>query len=233
MDRSNSPQGRKSQGRIKINFEASEKLSILFSQQSDTNLVFSSAEHVANEKGKATEHHDDHKSITEANYNNTCVRVNSLPKIVIKPAANEKNGAAITSTNSNIKTNSPPTIKLPLLPTSPQQRIRSASLRRTPSAAIRTRPSPIGAEKQPNNVRFQSFTNSPSSVQNGEKETAKQPEPKPIALDERKPASTESSTSNESLMASQETPTPLAEDANGKDVPLPSPSTTNNVSVNL
>jgi len=230
MDRSNSPQGRKSQGRIKINLEASEKLSILFPQQSNTSLVSSSAEHVANEKGEANGEHGDRTSTTEANYNNTCGEVNSLPKILITPAANdneaERNGIAITSANSNVKTNSPPTIKPPLLPTSRlclPQRIRSASLQRTPSAIIRSRPRPIGAE-------YQLSTNGPSDVQNGGKETTEQPKSKLIALDERKPASTESSTSAENLTASQETPTPLAEDANGKDVPLPSPSTTNDVS---
>ena len=125
----------KGQGRIKINLEASETLHALFSQESDTSLVFSAAEHAANEKG---DHSTSFTSTNETVSTNTCAGVNSLPRIVTAaPQPDHDNDAdkkdAVNSTGSGPKRSSPPPIKLPLLPTQqPPRRIRS-SVRRTPA----------------------------------------------------------------------------------------------------
>ena len=140
---------KKSQGRIRVNPEASETLHALFSQDSDTSLVFSAAEYAANEKGETTTS----TSTSETYVTNTCAGVISLPKIVTAPLPpNHDNEAdkkdAVTSTGSGAKRSSPPPIKLPLLPThqirQPPRRIRS-SLRRTPanSNAEKRPPPPI------------------------------------------------------------------------------------------
>lgn len=231
MDRSNSPRGRKNQGRIKINFEASETLNALFSELSDTSLVSSAAEHAANEKGETAEHLNDHTSTTnEANYN-TCIGVNSLPKIVITPAANDnrtkKNGAV----DSNVKEHFLPSIKPPLLPTSqlrlPTERIRSASLRRTP-LSIRSRPTPIGQEKALDGVRFPSSTSNPSTSLNtiNEEKVEQQQQPELNAsLDQQPPASPTGNSIEEKLRASYETEILVVE-----DLPMPSSSVACNVS---
>ena len=142
---------RKNQGRIKINFEASEKLSALFPELSDTSLLSSDAEHSETEK-RDTGDRKTSTPITETNRTNTCGGVNSLlPKIVITPPAANDNGTK----NKDVKTRSPPKIKLPLLPTSrlrPPGRIQSAAPRRAPpSFNARNRPSPIGKEKSKTN----------------------------------------------------------------------------------
>ena len=130
---------RKSQGRITINAEASEKLQALFYQQSDTSLVSSVADCSADEMREATtDHSTSSTSITDSNFNNTCVEVNSLPKIVITPPpasgnGGEKEGFVVSGAEEQY----PPSIKLPLLSTSllhPTERIRSASLRSTPAS---------------------------------------------------------------------------------------------------
>ena len=141
MDRRNS---RKSQGRITINLEASDKIQALFSQKSDTSLVFSAAEHAANEKGETTDHATS-TSTSKTNVTNTCVGVISLPKIVNTPPPppNHGNEAEKENPGSGVKRSSPPPIKLPLLPThqirQPPKRIRS-SLRRTPANANAEKP---------------------------------------------------------------------------------------------
>ena len=132
---------KKSQGRIKINPEASAKLHALFSQESDASLVSSAAERTAKEKGEATaDLSTSSTSVTECDHANTCGGVISLPKIVITPPPANGNEpekkAAVTTTSSDTGKLSPPPLKLPLLPTSQlrqPERIRSAALRRTPA----------------------------------------------------------------------------------------------------
>jgi len=71
MDRSTCSKVRKSQG---CAIEASETLNSFFSQQSDTAMVSSPAEHAANDKGDtATEHHTSYDHSNGFNYNTMCV----------------------------------------------------------------------------------------------------------------------------------------------------------------
>ena len=132
---------RKGQGRITINVEASEKLQALFSQESDTSLVFSVAECSENPKGDAkTDHSTSSTSTTDRNFINTCVKVDSLPKIVITPPPANGNGAEKKGVvaSSTTKEHSPPLVKFPLLPISlrrQSERIRYASSRRTPASS--------------------------------------------------------------------------------------------------
>ena len=188
MDRRNS---RKSQGRITINLEASDKIQALFSQESDTSLVFSAAEHAANEKGETTDHATS-TSTSKTNVTNTCVGVISLPKIVNTPPPNHGNEAEKENAGSGVKRSSPPPIKLPLLPThqirQPPKRIRS-SLRRTPANAnaekpLRLPPAPIKPQliptqqfPQPERIRSSVRRTLPSNSKaaNAEKHSAPPP----------------------------------------------------------
>ena len=89
MDRSMYSKVRNSQG---CATEASETLNSFFSQQSDTAMVSSSAEHAANDKGEtATDHQTSYDHLNIVNYNNTCVGVNPQPEIEITPAAANSN----------------------------------------------------------------------------------------------------------------------------------------------
>ena len=164
---------RKSQGRINSNVEAPEKLQALFSQELDTSLLSSVVECSTDEKTEATaDHKTNFTSTTDSNFNNTCVEVNSLPKIVItRPSANVKGAKGVTSgtkehfpsiklpacpaecirsaslgrnqSSSDVE-RTKPALKLPLLK---PDRISSASVRRK-QQLIRNRPSPIEEEKE-------------------------------------------------------------------------------------
>jgi len=100
MDCSMSSKARKSQGFV---IKASETLSSLFYQQSDSGMLSSAAKHTTNEQGeKATEHHTFYIPINGINYNNTCIGVNPLPQIELTPAAatndneSRKNDVSVT-----------------------------------------------------------------------------------------------------------------------------------------
>ena len=135
MDRSKSS---KSQGRIKINAEASEKLLALFSQESDTSLVSSIAECSADDQGEAT---PDPISTSTIDRNfNTCVGVNSLPKIVITPPQpadgnGTKKEGVVASTISGTEEHSIKFLPLPISQLRQPERICSASSRRTPASS--------------------------------------------------------------------------------------------------
>jgi len=155
MDRPYSSKARKSQGRITINSEASEKLKALFPEQSDTHLVSPFAENVVKE---ATELKT---SITEGSGDNTCSRVKSLPKIVITPAESDTDLKTIAAA---AKKRSQSLIKAPLLPNRLQipTRIQSASTRRLsiPRPVVKVvsttnlvvRQKPVGGNEKPNTV---------------------------------------------------------------------------------
>lgn len=229
MDRFNS---KKSQGRIKINIEASEKLNALFSQPSDTSLVYSPAEQAANEKRETTDDRGDRTTSTsaaEANCADTCGGVNSLPRIVITPPANDNQTAKKdVRASSDAKKLSLPAIKPPLLQTSQLHspgRIRSA-MRRTPSFGITSRPSPIGKEK-PKNVSFKLPTIDPSGSLTTEKEPTDEQanSPSPVVSDyepERNPPLIP--------IAEDKPQTPFDENVSGNEVPYSSPGPTVNVS---
>ena len=127
---------RKSQGRITSNAEASEKQQAFFSQESDTSLVSSVADCSENQKGEAkVDHSTSSTSTTDRSFNNTCVGVKSLPKIVITPPPANGNGAKKEgNVNSGDKEHS---IKLPLL-LRQAERIPSASSRSTRAIVKKT-----------------------------------------------------------------------------------------------
>ena len=129
---------RKSQGRISSNVEVSEKLQALFSQQSDTSLVSSVAECSADEKGEVKADHSTSTSTAVRNFINTCVEVNSLPKIVITPPPPANGNGAEKEGNVNSDDNKH-SIKLPLL-LRPAERIPSASSRSTRGIVKKTPP---------------------------------------------------------------------------------------------
>jgi len=160
MDRPYSSKARKSQGRITINSEASEKLKALFPEQSSTHMVSSFAE---NENRKATEQKPSVSNITKGSCDSTCVRVKSLPKIVITAADDQKSDTNLITSTPSDKKFSQPLIKAPLLSTFLQvpTRIRSASIRRPPitrpivkvvSTTTVVRQRPFGGNERPNTV---------------------------------------------------------------------------------
>jgi len=127
MDRSYASKAGKSQGRTVDNCAASGLPKIGIYQPSDKRLGVPLS--------KKTEETNKQKSfaatIDETKYNNTCDRVNSLPKIVIAPVR----GSDIKPATSAIKKHFLPLIKAPLYPRSLlQHRITAAPLRRTLSA---------------------------------------------------------------------------------------------------
>ena len=132
---------KKSQGRIKINTKASDKLRALFSQESDAGMVSSAAEHATNGKGDATAVLSTSSTTrNEGDHADTCAGVNSLPRIVITPPPANGNEA---ETKDGDRKRSPPPFKLPLLPKSllrPPERVCSAGLRRTPATNGKKQP---------------------------------------------------------------------------------------------
>ena len=164
MDRPYSSKARKSQGRITINSEASEKLKALFPEQSDTRLVSPFAQNAVKGNGETTERK---ASVTEAiaSCGNTCDRVNSLPKIVITAADDKKSDTDLTTATVTDKKCSKPLIKAPLLPNTRLQvppRIQSASVRRPPiskpivkavsTTTLAVRQRPVGGNEKPNTI---------------------------------------------------------------------------------
>ena len=139
---------KKSQGRIKINTQASDKLRALFSQESDVGMVSSAAENAGNGKGDATAVlSTSYTALNEGDHADTCAGVNSLPRIVITPPPANGNEA---ETKYGAGKRSPPPIKLPLLPTPrptlrptllrPPERVYSARLQRTPATNGKKQP---------------------------------------------------------------------------------------------
>ena len=208
---------KKSQGRIKINIEASDKLRALFSQDSDASMVSSAADHTANEKGEATaDLSTSTTSVIESDHANTCAGVNSLPKIVITPPpangneAEKKDGAG---------KHSPPPLKLPLLPTSllrPPERVCSAALRRTPASCNgkkQTQPPLKLPLIQPERITSASLRRKQPIVKSRPIPIGKEKEEKPVANTPAvKPSATEKKTSKQQ-------PEPIAQE--------PSPSSNN------
>ena len=156
MDRPYSSRQRKSQRRITINSEASEKLK---PQQSDKRLVSPFADNVVKEIGDATKQKESVSKITEASCDSTCAGVNSLPKI---EADDNRSDTNLTTTTTSDKKCSLPSIKAPLLPTTRIQvppRIQSAAVRRLPlvkvdstATLLAVRPRPIGGDEKPNSI---------------------------------------------------------------------------------
>ena len=233
---------KKSQGRIKINLEASEKLNELFSQESsqesNTSLVFSATESTPNEKGETTDYSTSSASTTnETKFTNTCSGVISLPKIVIAPRPLLYDNAAEKkdATGSGAGKNSPPPIKLPLLSTTRQvirqQRVRS-SVRRTPltsnpekpsekrsSPPVKPPPPTKGQPRQPERIRSASLRKKSPFVRN---------RPSPIGKDrdeDEKPKATGNNTQG----ICQE-PLPTIEEEAKAPCPSPIASIINDVS---
>ena len=202
MDRSKMKESR---GRINSNAssnaEASEKLQALFSQESDTSLVSSVADCSADEKREATV--DSSTSATDSNFNNTCVEVNSLPKIVITPPPANVKGTEKQAEKKEVTSGTKehfPSIKIP---TCPAERIRSASLGRNQASSdvkrkplklpllkpdrissasvrrkqqlIRSRPSPIEEEEEEEPTNRTTGDTSVPAATNRKEESDKEP----------------------------------------------------------
>ena len=173
MDRPYSSKARKSHGRITINSEASEKLKALFPEQSNMHLVSPFAGNVSKENEESTNCKTSVSNTTSCD--NTCGSVNSLPKIVITAADDDKSDTDLTTATTIDKKCSQPLIKAPLLPNTRLQvppRIQSASQRKRPPPIVKVvsttnlgvRRRPIGGNEKPNTVWHSS---KPIAVSNG------------------------------------------------------------------
>ena len=221
---------KKSQGRIRINLEASEKLNELFSQESDTSLVFSAAEFAANDKRETTDHST---SSTETKSTNTCAGVNSLPRIVVAPRPPPRDNAAEKNdaTGSSVGKSSPPPIKLPLLSTTRQvirqQRVRS-SVRRTPATSNPEKHSSPPVKPPPPTTRPPRQSERIRSASLRKKSTFIRNHPNPIGKDRKEDEKPKAAGNNNQGVCQE--PLPTIEEEAKSPCPSPIASTTNDVS---